>query len=140
MHECKRGQISLEYMIVVSFVVFVVIAMLGVAVFYVSGARDKIKVSQLSTFANKIINSAEEVYFAGEPSKVTITAFLPQGVEYFEVINNSLIFNITTDSGINRVSFISNVPLDAAINLTISEGLKKLQIIAGTDRIYINQV
>lgn len=136
----KRGQIGLEYLIVVAFVVFVVIAMLAAAIFYTSEARDKIKINQLSNFANKVINSAESVYFAGEPSKVTVTAFLPEGIESFQVLENSLVFNITTDSGVTRIAYPSSVPLDAAINLSVASGVKRLQIIAGSDKVYVNQI
>ncbi len=84
----NRGQISLEYLIVVGFVVFIVILLLGLAVFYTSTARDSMSFNQLNNFANKLLNSAETVYFAGEPSKLTITAYLPEGVSSFEILEN----------------------------------------------------
>jgi len=134
------GQISLEYLIVVSFVVFVVIGLVGVAIFYTSGAKDKLRVNQLSNFANKLITSAESVYFAGEPSKVTITAYLPGGVESFEVLENSLLFGIRTDSGLTITSFPSDVPLNNVITFSLGEGVKRLRILASSDKVFINEV
>ena len=135
----ERGQISLEYLIVVGFVVFAVIIILGVSLFYTSGAQDQIKLNQLYTFANKITTSAESVYYAGEPSKVTITAFLPDGVQNIQVISDSIVFTIVTSSGISVTAFESNVPLNSPTTISINEGLKRLVIRAGADRVYVTE-
>ncbi|MEK6847190.1 MAG: hypothetical protein AABY16_03425 [Nanoarchaeota archaeon] len=135
----KRGQISLEYLIVVAFVVFAVIVILGVSLFYTSSAQDQIKLNQLFTFATKITTSAESVYYAGEPSKVTITAFLPDGVQNIEVISNNIVFTIVTSSGTSVIAFESNVPLDSATTILTNEGLKRIVIRAGADRVYVTE-
>lgn len=135
----KRGQISLEYIIVVAFVMFAVIILLGISLFYASGVQDQIKVNQLSTFAEKIISSAESVYYAGEPSKVTITAFLPKGVTNFQTNSNSLIFTFVTTTGTSINAFESNVPLDNSFTLSLNEGVKRISITAGGDRVYVAQ-
>ena len=132
-----RGQISLEYLIVVSFVMFAVIVLLGVSLFYSSSFQDQIKVNQLSTFANKILNSAESVYYSGEPSKSTITAFLPEGVQDFEIVSNSLVFTFVTSSGTSIVAFESNVPLDEGFELSLNQGVKRLTITTDGDKIYV---
>ncbi len=136
----KRGQISLEYLIVVSFVVFMVITLIGFSIFYTSGARDRIKINQLGNFANKLITSAETVYFAGEPSKVTITAYLPGGVQAFSVQDNSLVFDISTDAGVSTTAFTCSVPLDEGISFSLNEGAKKLKIEATASEVTINEV
>ena len=136
----KKGQISLEYLIVVSFVVFAVIALLGIAIFYTSSARDKIKSNQLSDFANKVIASAESVYFSGEPSKVTITAYIPAGVQSFSVVENSLVFSILTSSGVSIIAFPSDVPLNSAMTFSITEGVKRLEVVASFDRVDVREV
>jgi len=136
----KRGQISVEYLIVVGFVVFLVISILGIATFYASGIRDEIKISQLSNFANKLTSNSESVFYAGEPSKVTINAFLPGGIKSISIIENSLVFEIETSSGLNKISFSSNVPLDSSSTLSINEGLKRIEILAGEDVVSFNEV
>ena len=134
----ERGQISLEYLIVVAFVVFAVIVILGVSLFYTSSAQDQIKISQLSAFANKITSSAESVYYAGEPSKVTITAYLPSGVQNVQIAADSLIFTIVTSGGTNVIAFESDVTLNSG-TLSFNEGLKRLVILAGADRVYVSE-
>ncbi len=136
----NRGQISLEYLIVVGFVVFIVIVLLGLAIFYTTTARDSMSFNQLNNFANKLLNSAETVYFAGEPSKLTITAYLPEGVNSFEILENSLVFNMTASSGNNLVVYPSKVPLDSLSTFGIIEGVKRLEILATFSDVIFTQV
>lgn len=136
----KRGQISLEYLMVVGFVVFVVILLLGLAIFYTATAQDSIALNQLTNFANKILNSAETVYFAGEPSRLTITTYLPEGVNEFSIQENSLVFNISTSSGITLTVFPSSVPLDTSSTFNLVEGVKRLQIVATSSNVLVTQV
>lgn len=137
----KRGQISMEYLIVVSFVVFVVIVLVGVAVFYTSGARDRLKSNQLANFANKLVTSAESVYFAGEPSRVTITAHMPEGVTNLAIADNSFVFTFETSGGTNVIAYSSDAPLNAGISISTNEGVKRLRIEASSDNsVHINEV
>jgi len=43
----KRGQISTEYLIVISFITFVVLGTLGVAMYYSTSITDTIKINQI---------------------------------------------------------------------------------------------
>ncbi len=132
-----RGQISFEYLIVVSFVVFIVLIILSVALYYITSSRDQIKINQLVTFSNKVISSAESVYYAGEPSKVTITAYLPEGVQSIQILENSLLFDLLTSTGTTVIAFPSNVPLDPVLDITFNEGLKRLTISADSNVVHI---
>jgi len=138
MFKVKRGQISVEYLIVVGFVVFLVISILGVALFYASGIKDRIRINQLNNFANKIISNAEAVFFAGEPSKVTITAHLPEGVTNIVIQEDPpasgqdiILFDIETSSGQSRIAFSSDVPIDdVGSDISNTPGVKRLCITA----------
>ena len=133
----KKAQISMEYLIMVSFVVFIVLSLLGLALFYSSEITDTIKSSQVERFANELTDSAESVYYSGEPSKLTITGFVPAGVNSIEIKEKEIIFNISTSSGVNLRSFSSNVPLTGALSPT--EGMKKIKITAESDKVVISQ-
>jgi hypothetical protein len=143
----KRGQISLEYLIVIGFITFIIISLLGVAFFYSTAISDRIRVNQITNFANKIISNSESVFFAGEPSKVTINAYLPTGVNNVEVVQDNEVYLIlitfSTGSGASKIAFSSNVPLltDSEYGnnvISSSSGLKKIEIIAQSDKVYIN--
>src|SRR3989344_6288143 len=104
----KRGQISLEYLITVGFIVFLIIGILGVSLFYSSLIKDNIRMNHLRNFANKVISSSESVFYAGEPSLVTITAYLPSGVQEIYIGGNQILVNISMAGGVDRGSFLWN--------------------------------
>ncbi|MFH1365695.1 MAG: hypothetical protein ABIH28_03865 [archaeon] len=133
--EPKKGQISVEYLVIIGFVTIVVIGILGIALVYSGAIKDKIKISQVTSFANKIISTSESVFYAGAPSKSTISVYLPENVEEILIIEDSLIISIQTSTGKNRISFSSKVPISG--NLGISSGLKKIKIEAGSERVDI---
>lgn len=133
----KKGQISTEYLILAGFVIFLVIGALVTGLFYSNQAKDRIKFNQLQNFANKIISTAESVYYAGEPSKATISVYLPSGVSGIEVLNDQIIFNITSQSGFDRVSFSSNVPLEGDISSI--DGVKNVVITAQIDKVVLSE-
>ncbi len=133
----KKGQISTEYIIVVSFIMFLIISTLGIAFFYADNISDRIKMDQVENYARKVISSSERIYYAGEPSKTTLNAFLPSGVKSIEVIDNSLIFDISTSTGANKISFTANVILDG--NLSITEGTKRISLTAESNKVKISE-
>jgi uncharacterized protein (UPF0333 family) len=139
----KNGQISAEYLIVVGFIVFLVIVILGFAFFYASGTRDSIKVNQLSNYANKIVSNSEAVFYAGEPSRVTVTAYLPAGVQTISVYDNpaggsDIVFTVETSSGNAVIAYTSDVRIDSLADLNPSEGVKRIQIVAEIDKVTLD--
>ena len=122
----KKGQVSFEYIILMGFVTFIITGILGLAFIYSNKAKDKVKVTQMQNCINKIISNAEAVFYAGYPSKTTIQCFMPYNIKNIYIYKNELYVNFTTSSGLNSVSFSSNVP----INGTLSgfRGLKKIEI------------
>lgn len=139
----KRGQISVEYLIIAGFIVFLVITIIGFAFFYTSGTSDAIKINQVSNFANKITSNAEAVFYAGEPSRVTITAYLPDGVQNIAIQENNLfVIDVQTTSGVSKIGFKSDVPLTIAASpndLKKDAGVKSIQIIAQSGNVLIYQ-
>lgn len=131
----KKSQISMEYLIVVGFVTFIIVGVLVIASVYSGAIRDKIKMTQLSDFANKITSTAEYVFYAGQPSKATIVLYLPEGVSSIEITANSIIFKIDTSSGVNTIGFLSKVPLTGSIGS--SQGLKRIQVQAQEEGVLI---
>jgi uncharacterized protein (UPF0333 family) len=134
----KRGQVSVEYMIVLGFATFAITGIIGLAFYYVNSTDDQMRSNHIQNFAKSIIDNAESVYYAGSPSKITITPYLPKGVsdisfkldpgnsEYY------LFITYSTSSGNNVISFKSNVPLlETSVSnpaISPSEGIKNIVI------------
>jgi len=121
-----KSQISFEYLIIMGFVTFVIVIVLGVALFYSGGIKDRIKITQMSNCANKIISTAESVFYAGYPSRATIICYLPEGIQTIEVDGKDIIFELQTSTGLSKTSFTSNVELSGSIMAT--PGSKKIKL------------
>ena len=89
------------------------------------------------SLSNKIINSAESVFFAGEPSQATVTIYMPGNVNKIEFLDKDLIITFSTSSGTSKRAFSSRVELSGNINPT--EGYKKLLIKAEADKVSVTQ-
>ena len=131
----KRGQIGTEYMIVVGFIVFFVLLILGAALIYSSQIDDSIKTRQIEQFAGKIISSAESVKYAGEPSMSTISVYLPSNVRGIQIAGREIAIDFVTSSGLNRVSYLSKVTMIGGISSVY--GVKKIRVAALQDSVNI---
>ena len=132
-----KAQVSIEYMILISFVTFGIISIIVIAFFYSAAVKDEIRNNQVSAFASKIISEAERVFYAGSPSKRTVFIYIPEGVQAIEIKDKSLIVNYTGTRSILSVrEFSANVNLTGSI--PNSPGLKKLIITAQDDKTQIS--
>ena len=127
-------------MIVIGFVTLVISLILGVSILYTNTVQDRVKVNHMDSFADKIISTSEYVFYAGEPSKATITAYLPKDVTAIEVLENTLFISIRTSSGLNKLGYPSKVNLTSSGTFNINEGLKNFEISAGENEVTIIQV
>lgn len=122
----RRGQASFEYLILMGFVTLVLAGILGIAFFYTSGIQDRVRINQVNNFASKVISAAEYIYSAGEPSKTTVLAYLPENVKNITIEENLILISIETSSGLSRIGFPSSVNITGEIPYT--PGLKKLEV------------
>jgi uncharacterized protein (UPF0333 family) len=139
----KRAQVSLELLILMGFLTFVIIGILGVGYYYSSTINDRIRSTQVANFAGKIISASETVFYSGEPSKATITTYLPDNIEDIEInsIENIFIITYNLTSGRNVAAYPSSVPIEenSLKRLTTSSGIKKIVIVAESTNAVISQ-
>jgi hypothetical protein len=108
------------------------------AYFYSNHVKDSIRINQVENFASQLVNSAESVFFAGEPSKSTISLYLPEGVEEISIMSDAVIITTKVSGGVqNKRAFSSKVRLNGTI--TPSEGIKNLVLEAKSDHVEISK-
>jgi len=144
-----RGQVSAEYIVIVGFVSAAVMGVLLIAYLYSGTAADSIISNQLEIFVSKIVQSSENVYYAGEPSQATITIYVPKQVTDIIIpsaplCSNEIIVKSTSHNGENIRSFTSTVCLafDPSLDKSrlIGEGTKRLKLVASTNKITISMM
>ncbi len=137
----NKSQVSFEYLIIMGFIMFIIIGTLGIALFYSGSIKDQVKMTQLTNCGNKIVSTAESVFYAGQPSKATITCYLPENIKIITILEEGLYFEIGTSSGITKTIFSSNVPLGEGTNpLGSGGGLKKIELTAEESRVVISGI
>ena len=132
----KKGQGSLEYLIIVGFVTFLVISVLLVAYIYTGTLKNKIKITQVDSFGNKVISTAETMFYSGEPSKTTLDIYLP-GVNSINITGNLIIIKYQTGATQTIRAYEGKVNMTGAINVSL--GIKKLIFEAKSDHVDIHQ-
>lgn len=133
----KTAQVGIEYLIILGLVTFIVTITLGMAFYYSNNSRDVMRISQMQSFSNKVISSAETVFYYGAPAKATINVYLPEGISSIDILENSLVITIQTSTGINKNSFLSNVPISGQISA--ASGLKKIKLEALSSGVLISK-
>ncbi len=116
----------------------IVISVLGLSVLYIDGIRDTVKFRQIEGYAAQVVQGAESVYYAGQPSKMSIQAYLPAGVSSIQVTREGLIMTVATSSGESKTFYSSSVPLNSTDGqLPSHEGLHRIQLTAMSDAVRV---
>jgi len=131
-----KAQSSMEYLIIVGFTVFLAIGMLAIFNFYSRQVNDTVNLNQLDRLAKDIIDSSESMFYHGPPSKTTIKANMPAGVNSITIGPNEISFNVKSGSGPTDINYQSSVPLSGQISLTV--GLKFIEIEAKEGLVWVN--
>ncbi|MFH1803147.1 MAG: hypothetical protein ABH864_06910 [archaeon] len=132
----KRGQISTEYIMVVSFVLFIVLSALGIAFTYSAQIKDTMKFNQIESFSTKVISQSESIFYAGEPSRTTLNAYLPEGINNITIMEYFIVFNVSTSSGESITAYRSNVNLTGS--LSPNSGVKLVYLNATSSSVIIS--
>jgi hypothetical protein len=92
MKKKSRGQVSVEYVLIMGFVILALTLAVGVAFTYASTAQVQIKFNQIDKIGKKMIETADSIYYLGEPSKSTIDLNMPDNIREI-VIDRSRVPN-----------------------------------------------
>lgn len=133
----ERGQVSVEYLILIGFITFAILTIAGVVLFYSTSIQDQLRFNQLERLSQKVIGSADTVFYSGLPAKATITIYVPAGIEALEVTGTLLVFNVSSSHGTARIAYTATVPLEGSFN--ISSGVKRIEVTAKASSVLLRE-
>lgn len=112
----RRGQFATEYLVVAA---FMLLALLGGIYFFITEMGEVPNVhAQVQLMGNTLIDTANDLYFIGKPSKTTSQIIFPPGLQEMYVNQTApkelVVLYETTDGEFEKV-FLSRVNL--AVNL-----------------------
>lgn len=134
--EHHKGQISIEYMSLVGITAVIVISLLVISNYYSRQVEDTINTNQLDQIAKEIVDTAESMYYFGEPSRTTIKVFIPKGIRDVNVGSNEISFRVNTHFGEIDMSYSSDVALQG--DISTSYGFHYITIEAKEGYVWIN--
>ena len=132
----KQGQISLEYMSIVGLATLIAISLLALSHYYSKQTEITINTNQIDRIGKEIIDSAESMYYYGEPSRTTIKAYIPDGINEINIGNNELNFKVRTKGGETDMFYSSSVDLQG--NISTAYGFHYITIEAREGYVWIN--
>ncbi|MBI5149137.1 hypothetical protein HZA33_05655 [Candidatus Pacearchaeota archaeon] len=132
----RRGQVSIEYMVIVGFTTAILAALIAIAYFYSSESKTEITANQIDAAARQIIDNARSVYYAGSPAKTTLDLTFPDGIKEITITPSLLTFIITIHGTDTTLSYTSKVNLTGSISP--SPGLRHVSIEAKDGSVQIS--
>ena len=132
-----HGQTAFEYLMLFS----LALTILAVLVLYsqqmTERNREDIRVANAITAVNKIAEAADIVYTQGKPSQITVSVYIPEGIESIDISNNKILMKVNIASGLSDIFAFSKAELEGSIQ-TIS-GMKKIKVIAEENYVNITE-
>ena len=98
-----RGQASSETVIIVGFVLALLLPLLLILLGNANSEGEKLGISQAGVSAQKIADSAFEVYSQGSGAKKRIVLNYPSNLEEILVGNNEVVFKIAQGGSVHEV-------------------------------------
>jgi len=132
----KNAQVSVEYVIIVGFILFITIPLILIFYEHTSSTNDQVITSQVDMIAKKVVDSAKSVYYLGEPSKTRIKVYMPTNIENVTIDNYEVVFKVKTKSGVTDISQPSSVNISGFISVT--KGIHYISIESKGDYVWVS--
>ena len=133
-----RGQVSMEFLMVIAFVFVLLIP--TVIVFNQESSRgtQEVNNAQISQIVRSIVSNAQTVYAFGEPTTFSMSVYIPNGVEAVYINESGVNFVVQSKSGV--MSIIEPVPMNVSGNISTHAGIHKLRLQAANNSVIISEV
>jgi hypothetical protein len=106
-----KAQMSIEYLFVIALAMGMVLVTAYVYFVQSSEISEQQQITNVEVMAQDILSVAKNVYHAGGISKKTANYKMPPIVNNVYVVENALVFNVTTDGSTYELVYYSDVPI-----------------------------
>ena len=133
----KKAQVSMEFMIIIGFSMLVIMPVIVLFFSNYQSLADNVYVSHASKAARTIMNSAEKVYYIGEPAQSVIKINMPERVDEVLIGGNYIIFKVRFDNSVTDVYETASMNVTGSISAT--PGIKNILVQAHDDYVNITE-
>ena len=121
----KRGQISIELVITVGFALLLIIPLTILLYDHTMRTYENVNNNQAGLIARKITDTANSVYYLGQPTSTTLKVYMPENIASIAINGREIVFLGDDDSEI-----VSTANINMSGNLSSSSGLRYIVITA----------
>jgi hypothetical protein len=111
----KKGQVSVEYMLVIGFMFLLLTPLLILYAQTQQDTTDRLVEAQLSKAGHAFRDTAERVYYAGEPAQEQLTVQFPPNIRNVSLVNTSIIFTVQGGGGTYELPISTLAPLNGTV-------------------------
>ncbi len=136
----KRGQAVMEYVLVTALFLLVFVPTTYIFLSQISKSSDELSKSKLTKLGTSVVNTAEEIFYQGPPSSITLREDMPSGVQSMYIVSdwnrippvNQLIFNYSGGTGGSELLvFTSRVNINGSFSdVAVTAGQKNIEVTA----------
>jgi|SaaInlStandDraft_4_1057021.scaffolds.fasta_scaffold46982_2 uncharacterized protein (UPF0333 family) len=135
----KRGQASMEFLVIVGFVFLMIIPLVIIFLEQSAYVKDAISQNHIRNIAVKLTDKAETVYYLGGSSKTTIKALFPKGIEDVNLTGKSITFWFRNSEN-NLRSITSVCAINITGNISVKPGVHLIQIESAGDSALLKEI
>lgn len=125
-----KSQASMEHVMIVAVAFLTIVPMVYLFYSYSQSSVEDINFARLHKFGNTLVNTAETVYYLGEPTRITLEETVPEGIKNMTIKIDGQIYELifTLQDGSDAV-YSSNVNISGVFDeYDYSSGLKRIII------------
>jgi uncharacterized protein (UPF0333 family) len=137
-HAMGRGQVSMEYMMIVGFSLLLIIPIIAIYGLERQGMNTQVAVEQASNIGRKVTDASETVYYLGKPAKTTLKIYMPAYIENITISDREIIFLVALDDGTTEVVATSDVNMTGSISA--HQGIQFVEVAADDYAVNISSV
>jgi uncharacterized protein (UPF0333 family) len=109
---CSRGQVSMESLLMIGFLLLLLIPILGYTLGMLANESWKLDAEQASVATRRIVSIANRLAMGGEGTFSTETVFIPSSVMRIATQDNEITFFVDAKAlGVVEESAVADVPL-----------------------------
>ena len=127
----SKGQAAIEYMMIISISMVILVPLMFIVNSYISGSRDEMKIRSMEDSIDSLGESAEMIYFQGYPAKMTMKFYVPERAKNATLDGNLIWIKLGTDSGYTDIVTTTQANMTGV--LPTEPGSYMLEIMATED-------
>lgn len=132
----KKGQVSMEYMIIMGFVTAIIVPLILVFNAHSNDITEEVISNQVNHIATRIVENVESIYYLGDSCQVTFSVNLPKNIENITISGREIVFYVKKHNGYDEVVKVAKIPMNGTLKST--PGIHDIIIVSMGDYVWLS--